>query len=100
LEGLPERNNETLAMNFGSGCGPKLEVANFLDAVPAPELVSLQGILSVGVHNNRSAVPASEKEHPLHLMILHLLLVFQPDRVAILADGVANLAEEEIANHG
>jgi len=87
-------------MNFGSGCGPKLEVADLLDAVPTPELVTLQGILSVSVHNNRSAVPASEKEHPLNLMELHFHLVFQPDGVAILADGVANLAEEEIANHG
>jgi len=33
-------------------------------------------------------------------MEFHFLLVFQPDGVAILADGVANLAEEEIANHG
>jgi hypothetical protein len=33
-------------------------------------------------------------------MKLHLFLVFQPDRVAILADDIANLAEEEIANHG
>ena len=87
-------------MNFGSGCGPELEVADLLDAVPTPELVTLQGILSVGVDNNRSAVPASEKEHPLNLMELRFLLVFQPDRVAILADGVANFAEEEIANHG
>jgi hypothetical protein len=87
-------------MSFGSGCGPELEVADLLDAVPTPELVTLQGILSVGVHNNRSAVPASEKEHPLNLMELHFLLVFQPDRVGILTDSVANLAEEEIANHG
>lgn len=87
-------------MNFGSGSGPKLEIADLLDAVPTPELVTLQGVLSVGVHNNRSAVPASEKEHPLDLMEFHFFLVFQPYRVAILADGVANLAEEEIANHG
>jgi hypothetical protein len=87
-------------MNFGSGCGPELEVADLLDTVPTPELVTLQGIFSVGIHNNRSAVPASEKEHPLNLMELHFLLVFHPDRVAILADGVANLAEKEIANHG
>ena len=33
-------------------------------------------------------------------MELRFLLVFQPNRVAILADGIANLAEEEIANHG
>jgi hypothetical protein len=87
-------------MNFGSSCGPELEVADLLDTVPTPELVTLQGIFSVGVHNNRSAVPASENEHPLNLMKLHFLLVFQPDRVAILADGVANLAEKEIPNHG
>ena len=87
-------------MNFGLGCGPKFEVADLLDAVSTPELVTFQGILSVGVHNNRSAVPASKKEHPLNLMGLHFLLVFQPDGVAILADGVANFAEEEIANYG
>jgi hypothetical protein len=87
-------------MKVGSGCGPKLEVADLLNAVPTPELVTFQGIFSVGVHNNCSAAPASEEEHPLNLMELHFLLVFQPDRVAILADGVANLAEEEIANHG
>jgi len=87
-------------MSFRSGCGPEVEVADLLDAVLAPELVTLQGILGIGVHNDRSAVPAPEKEHPLNLMKLHFLLVFQPDRVAILADRVANFAEEEIANHG
>jgi hypothetical protein len=86
--------------NLGLGCRPKLEVADFFDAVPTPELITLQGILRVGVNHNCSAVPASKKEHPFHLMELHFLLVFLPDRVAIFADGIANLAEKEIANHG
>jgi hypothetical protein len=63
-------------------------------------LISFRRVLSIRVNYNRSTVPASEEEHPLDFMELHFLLVFQPDGVAILADGVANLAEEEIANHG
>ncbi len=87
-------------MNFGLGRRPEVQVADFFDAVLAPELVTLKGVLSVGVNNNGSAVPASEKEHSFHLMELHFFLVLQPNIVAIFADGVANLAKEEIANHG
>lgn len=87
-------------MNIGLRCGPELEVADLLDAVPAPELVSLKGVLGVGVHDNGPAVPATEEEHPLHLMEFHLPLVLLPNRIAILTDGTASLAEEEIPNHG
>jgi hypothetical protein len=87
-------------MNLGLDCRSEFEVADFFDAVPTPELITLQGILRVGVNHNGSAVPASKQEHPFHLMELHFLLVLLPDRVVILADGIANLAEKEIANHG
>ena len=63
-------------------------------------MISFGRVLSIRVNYNRSTVPASEKEHPLNLMEFRFLLVFEPNRVAIFADGVANLAEEEIANHG
>jgi hypothetical protein len=89
-----------VALNFGLGRRPEVQVADFFDAVLAPELVTLKGVLSVGVNNNGSAIPASEKEHPFHLMELHLLLMLQPNIVPILTNGVANLAKEEIANHG
>jgi hypothetical protein len=87
-------------MNVGLSCGPEVEVANLLYAIPAPKLVPFKGVLSVGVHYNSPTIPATKEKHSLHLMELHRLLVLLPDRIGMLADDTANLAEEEIPNHG
>ncbi len=88
-----------MEISRASGCRPESEEADFSDAVPAPKLIPFRRILRVGVDNHTPAIPASDEEHAFHLMELEFLLVLLPGWVAVLAHRVADLAEEETADH-
>jgi hypothetical protein len=79
--------------------GTEFQVSGFLNTVPAPELIAFRRILRVGIDHDITAASTSQEQHMFHFVKFQILMMFHPDRVSVLADGVANFAEKEGARY-